>query len=214
MWVLSRYKLQETLEAFATSLDIPIRWGCPIEKVDTSRPAVILSDRSVLDADIVIGADGISSIVRSAITTMPHNPSPMIGFHLDIPERLLKADPDLAPLVEESNFFLGPGQTVVAINMPDKDNVYNVFLGSMETSDEKGDWFEHADRNLIKKKFADFEPRIQKLVDLSDPEHCYIWHLRDMPVLPTWVSDEGSTVIIGDAAHAVLPYAGQVSFSC
>jgi salicylate hydroxylase len=145
----------------------------------------------------------------------PHNSSPVSGFNIDISRSALRADPDLAPFLDQSNFYLGPSQNIVAVNTPDKDDTFNVFFGSRQESTEKGNWYERADVQEIKEKFGSFEPRIQKLLDLTDPDHCYIWHLFDVPSLSTWISHEGSTVILGDSAHAMLPYVGHVSlFEC
>jgi salicylate hydroxylase len=55
--------------------------------------------------------------------------------------------------------------------------------------------------------FKDFAPAIQKL--LSYVKEAYVWRLIEtMP--PSWVSKSGRVVLIGDAAHAALPWVGQV----
>jgi hypothetical protein len=58
--------------------------------------------------------------------------------------------------------------------------------------------------------FKDFAPAIQKL--LSYVKEAYVWRMMEtMP--PSWVSKSGRVVLIGDAAHAALPWVGQVSIS-
>jgi salicylate hydroxylase len=56
--------------------------------------------------------------------------------------------------------------------------------------------------------FKDFAPAIQKL--LSYVKEAYVW--RMMETMPSsWVSNSGRVVLVGDAAHAALPWVGQVS---
>ena len=60
----------------------------------------------------------------------------------------------------------------------------------------------------LKGYFKDFAPEIQKV--LSYVKEAHVW--RMMETMPTsWVSKSGKVVLAGDAAHAVLPYVGQVS---
>lgn len=53
--------------------------------------------------------------------------------------------------------------------------------------------------------YSEFEPRLHRLFDKADPDGFRIWKLMEMSELPTW--SQNRTVIIGDAAHAVLPFA-------
>lgn len=39
-------------------------------------------------------------------------------------------------------------------------------------------------------------------------DSCHKWTLGDLPPLPTFVSPNGKIIVVGDAAHAILPYAG------
>jgi salicylate hydroxylase len=136
--------------------------------------------------------------------------SPFSAYNIDIPRSLLKADPSLSHLLVEANFWLGPSKIVVGLNMPDMGDKYNICLVSEEQAGKEGEWYELGDLKKVKEKFADFEPDIRKLLDLSKPEDCYIWRFSEMPPLEKWMSDNGKAVITGDAAHAMLPYTGMV----
>jgi salicylate hydroxylase len=60
----------------------------------------------------------------------------------------------------------------------------------------------------MKTYFEDYSPVIQKA--LSYVEEAHVWRmLETLP--PSWVSKSGKVVLTGDAAHAVLPYVGQVT---
>lgn len=44
---------------------------------------------------------------------------------------------------------------------------------------------------------------------LDHVDHCLVWKLVELPALPSWVSKNGNVVVMGDAAHAMLPFAAQ-----
>lgn len=53
--------------------------------------------------------------------------------------------------------------------------------------------------------FKDFHPKLVRL--LSYVEECGLWQLRDQDPLDEWVKDRA--IVIGDAAHPMLPHMGQ-----
>jgi salicylate hydroxylase len=61
----------------------------------------------------------------------------------------------------------------------------------------------------LKLHFKHHAPTIQKV--LSYVEQAHVW--RRMETMPeSWVSKSGKAALVGDAAHAVLPWVGQVIF--
>jgi 2-polyprenyl-6-methoxyphenol hydroxylase-like FAD-dependent oxidoreductase len=107
--------------------------------------------------------------------------------------------------------WLGPGQIIVTMNMFDHGDKFNACLVSEEEGGQEGEWHARGDLERVKAKFSHFEPRIKEFLDLARPEDCYIWRFADLPQLERWVSKNGKALIIGDAAHAMIPYATMVS---
>lgn len=66
------------------------------------RPSVVLSTGEVLEADLVIGADGAGSLARNVVYDRVHvsKPSNFALYVGQSPVALMKADPELKPLVE------------------------------------------------------------------------------------------------------------------
>ena len=64
------------------------------------------------------------------------------------------------------------------------------------------------DANEPQEKFANYDPRIVKLMTHAKAENCYIWRLSDLPHCDHWVSKSGKVVMVGDAVHAMLPAVG------
>lgn len=155
---------------------------------------------------------GIRSVIRDKLPggTGVKSVSPLSTYNVDIPRSLLAADPSLSHLLKEANFWLGPSQIVVALNMPDLNDRMNLCLVNEEKAGEEGEWYKHGDLDKVRALYAHFDPNVRKMLELAKPEDCYIWRLSDMPPLEKWVSDSGKVVIVGDAVHAMLPYAGMV----
>lgn len=75
---------------------------------------------------------------------------------------------------------------------------------------EKGggsNWNEPGDLTEMKEHYKAFDPLISQV--LSHVTDCLKWKLARMPKLPTWASDNGRVVLIGDAAHGMVPYLAQ-----
>jgi salicylate hydroxylase len=94
--------------------------------------------------------------------------------------------------------------------MPDLGDKMNICLISEEEEGKEGEWYTLGDLEKVKKNFAHFAPVVREMLELAGPEDCYIWRLSEMPPLERWVSGSGKAVIVGDAGHAMLPYANQV----
>jgi salicylate hydroxylase len=70
-----------------------------------------------------------------------------------------------------------------------------------------GKWNEPADVEELRNQYSDWAPVVQQL--LSHVTSCVKWKLASLPPLEKWVNESGRVVILGDAAHAMLPYLGQ-----
>lgn len=159
---------------------------------------------------------GIRSRVRDALsqgrTTNVVNY--LTAWNVDVARSELKKDPEVAHLAKEGNFFLGPGRVAVLYNLQDGGDTLNIGLVSQgEDAGTEGEWFASADPDEVKQKFADFAPVLTKVLEKAKPEDFYVWRLSELPELPSWSSESGSLVLTGDAAHAMLPYAGMVSLA-
>jgi salicylate hydroxylase len=62
----------------------------------------------------------------------------------------------------------------------------------------------------LRSNFKDFAPAVKKLLMFVNMVKC--WKLVEATVT-SWVSKNGQTVLVGDAAHAALPRAGKVSLN-
>jgi salicylate hydroxylase len=94
--------------------------------------------------------------------------------------------------------------------MPHHGDKLNLCLSSNKIGGMEGEWFQRGDLKSVKEEFKDFDPRVMKLLDKANSTDCYIWRISDISPLPTWVSQGGKLVLIGDSAHAMVPSGGMV----
>lgn len=168
---------------------------------------------TVLGKTALIEDLGIRSKTRRAVihgkeieTTVP---TPNCAFRVTIPAEAMNADEELKHLLaeEDANGWFGPRCHIMAYPIR-RGEMYNLVLCHQgEPVPGKGN--EPGDPDEMRAHYSHFDPVIQKI--LTKVKSCLKWKLADLPPLPSWVSPSGRVVLIGDAAHAMLPYLAQVS---
>ena len=69
----------------------------------------------------------------------------------------------------------------------------------------KESWSAPGEPDVLRREFADWDPRIQHL--LKEVQSTFRWALYDREPLPSWT--KGRLSLLGDAAHPMLPHLGQ-----
>ncbi|KAJ7084808.1 hypothetical protein B0H15DRAFT_783585 [Mycena belliarum] len=171
-------------------------------KEAAGKPCVVLSSGAELTADLVIGADGIKSVTRRAIISEEQDArvDSAAAYRVVLPSGLLLNDPDLESLVSnpEVTQWIGPGASLVGYPIRNGKE-YNIIVGLSNESEEKA--------NDMEMLFVDWNPRVRKLLALIPAASK--WQLADREPLKTWVHPKGHVVLLGDAAHPILPFGGQ-----
>ena len=65
-----------------------------------------------------------------------------------------------------------------------------------------------ASMDEIRRRYEGWDPLIGKI--LSNVRSCSKWQLVELEKIATWVSASGKVALLGDAAHAMLPFLAQV----
>lgn len=131
------------------------------------------------------------------------------AYRFTIPARVMNSDSELRGLMTDINTDCWIGPSGHAMGYPIRlGSLYNLVLPHYGRA-VGGKSNEAGDLDEMKAYYANFDPRVSKA--LSKVSECLRWKLEDLSPLPRWVSESGRVVLIGDAAHAMLPYLAQVS---
>ncbi|CAG7967184.1 unnamed protein product [Penicillium nalgiovense] len=195
----------------ATEMGIAYKTNSRAASVDQEAVTVTVESGEVYSADVIIGADGIRSVVRDTAVvtgeTVEPTPSTNCAFRATIPRAEMLSDPIVAHLMHDinSNCWIGYRRHVMAYPIRNGE-LYNMVM-SHPGKASVGKWSEPGNLEEMKAHYDHFDPIVRQL--LTHVNSVLKWVLADLPMLPRWVSDSGKVVIIGDAAHAMLPYLAQ-----
>jgi salicylate hydroxylase len=77
--------------------------------------------------------------------------------------------------------------------------------------DLKESWTSSAPREDLAREFEGWDPVLGKLIECMEPTPGK-WRLNDREPLSQWSFMDGKVVLLGDAAHAMLPHQGKPTF--
>ncbi|KAF8850698.1 FAD/NAD(P)-binding domain-containing protein [Acephala macrosclerotiorum] len=208
--VVHRAPLQQLLVQAATEAGAVIKTNARVVNVDESSdsPAVITKDGQRIEADLIIGADGAKSTIRALLHPNIQLKSEYNIYRAVIPGSTFKADPELAPLLDCSTIWWGPHRAIVGIPVQNGE-FYSLECCHPGNTGTAGEWNKKGDINLMKETYSDFEPIVAKMMELVKPDELLVWKLNSLPELASWVFKSGKVVLLGDSAHAMLPFSGE-----
>jgi 2-polyprenyl-6-methoxyphenol hydroxylase-like FAD-dependent oxidoreductase len=200
---IGRGALAGILARTARMAGVEVRYGWRLRAAVERSEAVMLDFGSdgTLPFDLVVAADGLSSVVRTSI--FPASPRPHYGGLVGTGG--IDDVPDAAPTDGVMNMTFGR----------------HAYFGYQKAGDGPVHWFnsfpvaEHDlgevddpvafTAHLRRLHAGDPEP-VRRILAAVQPVARY-YPIQDMPPLSTWHTRR--VVLLGDAAHAVAPHAGQ-----
>jgi salicylate hydroxylase len=154
-----------------------------------------------VQAPLVIGGDGIHSVVRQSL------------FGADAPEftgiitwrgvvSMRRLPPSISRAVGTN--WVGPGAHVV--HYPMRGGALLNFVGLVERSDWTIEaWDARGTQEELRRDFRGWHHDVQAMIDLIEAP--YIFALKGRPPMPAW--SRGRVTLIGDACHPMLPMLAQ-----
>ncbi|PMB69556.1 6-hydroxynicotinate 3-monooxygenase [Beauveria bassiana] len=178
---------------------------------DPEAPSITLRNGQVIHADLIVGADGVHS--RAAEAVLQHKIEAIAPQHSNIcyrfliPASVLEEDPE----TRHWNIANRSRTRVFSHNDTQRRLVTNTvhnFVGLIYDESARldaEDWQASVKVDEIVDRFKDFHPDIVKVIRKA--KDVKRWPLLYRYPLKTWHKD--MLVLVGDAAHPMLPHQGQ-----
>ncbi|GKU08265.1 mak1 monooxygenase [Fusarium langsethiae] len=207
----SRAQLQKAMYAEALRLGAKITFGARVtEHWEDGNNAGIFVNGEKLEADAVVGADGVYSNTRQYITKAPDAPK-RSGFSIYrswFPLDRLLNDPlthNLASQGKDSTYvWVGPDQHAI-VNFNTSLRHVGAFVTHKDTYTVEESWSYPGKVKDMLACVEGWDP-VLRAIFAKIPEDVLIdFKLLWRDPVKKWVSDHGRVVLIGDACHPHLP---------
>lgn len=175
-----------------------IRLGHELKEIDDSGSTVRLTfaNGAIHEADVLIGADGISSFVRGhlwGVKPIRHQHLHLVGGYL-----FLDSEPEGLGIIAHDR------TTQVSYTPIRHEGKWGYEWWVLEACDPAAS--PPADLlGFCKTRAKGFPQKVRDLIDATPIEHMQRWEIRDRPPLKEW--SKGRITLVGDAAHPTSPYA-------
>ncbi|KAJ5151590.1 hypothetical protein N7492_009885 [Penicillium capsulatum] len=209
-WVIHRAHFHAAMHSLAIDLGVTVQLASKVASYDVHTPSITLADGSTILADLVVAADEVNSTARAVLmggTNIPPQRTGFAAYRAVMDLERMRADPEIASLLETPafNLWLGDKRHVMTYVIG-ADKWFNMVLSHPDDSDS-AQWTHDQDEILanMRNEFDGWDPALSKIIHMVD--RALKWPLYSGATMHRWVS--GRLVVLGDAAHAMLPYMSQ-----
>jgi salicylate hydroxylase len=209
--VVHRVDLHNVLAKEAEKHGASIRVGADVTGVvaeGVARPVVELASGERIDFDVVLGADGERSVCRILLLgqAAPLRDSGDHVFRITVPSNEVLKHDNLAGLIEPPNItcWVGPGGNAITYRLR-RDDLLNVVLTREHVPGAQPQLIpQRIGISEVSREFDGWNPIFQSVLNLA--KECSRWTLLESDIVSRWTNEQGNFALLGDAAHAMLPF--------
>jgi salicylate hydroxylase len=164
--------------------------------------ALHFDDGTSADVDVLVGADGIHSVVRTTLFG-PDRPqfTGVVAYRGVVPIDRLGV-----PNLDAFTKWWGPNPETQLVTFPlSKGQEIFVFATRPQLTWSEESWTTPGDVEELRAAYADFHPEARALLDACEDVMKSALYIRDP--LPLWSS--GRAALLGDACHPMMPFMAQ-----
>ncbi|UKA60733.1 FAD-dependent oxidoreductase [Arthrobacter sp. FW306-2-2C-D06B] len=179
-----------------------VHLGHKLEKIEEKDGGSVLAftNGTTVEADLVVGADGIKSVVREQFFS---DKGPVFsGEHA---YRVVISADDAHGLVVDDNLrmYIGKGTKVYLLPLRHRNQV----SFDITALNPDGTWAPEVSKESLLETVSGFDERIVNITRGLDMNTVNIRAVYDIDPIDSWHTD--SVVLMGDAAHSMLHHQGQ-----
>jgi len=192
------------LDAAEATGRVTVEFEREVAEVRFSDSTLVLADGSTVPFGVVFGADGAGSPVRAAITNAGAGKAHTEWLGHDYKELTLPPNPDGSHRLDPNALHIWPRGEFMLIALANPEGDFTVTLFAPSETFETLTTPDDVER-FFASEFGDFVPMVPDLVEqFFDNPTGVLGTIR-----ATGWSYEDRAVVLGDAAHAIVPFHGQ-----
>ncbi|PRP89085.1 hypothetical protein PROFUN_01805 [Planoprotostelium fungivorum] len=217
-YVIHRADLFRILFKACEEQGVRFKTNARVDRVDFEATRVEMEDGSTHEADLIVGADGIRSIVRQQMQEIHREEHQLRKTGDSVYRAIIDIESvpseQLRGLMREpiGTRWLGESRHIMAYPIR-AGRLYNlVFIHpTKDTPDDAGSdvplWTTKGSLSDLREEFRGWSSTVSQLIDCIPRDVLTVWNLCDSAPLSRWI--HGSVALVGDSCHPTLPYVAQ-----